>query len=105
MNPSRYHPISQWGIDVVETDASGSAFINLNDQDADQVTILVPSSGSIGLDLQSAHDLDSSKYVSLDAPSGITIALAGNAKEVLVRRTDQSATPANVRYIWRKYQR
>ena len=104
-NPSsRYHPVSKWGTDVVATAGAG-VFVNLNDQQADEVTILVLAAG-VGLDIQSAGQVGSNtKYVSVDAPSGITIALTGNALEVLVRRTDGSATPVNVRYIWRKFGR
>lgn len=100
-NPSsRYHPTSTWDTDVVATGAA-SAFIPLPSHQCDEVTIIVLAAG-VGLDICQSNNPDPTKFVSIDAPSGITIPVAGDSVEIAVRRTDLSATPVNVRFIWRK---
>lgn len=104
MQGLRYSAVQSWGTDLVATAGAG-VFVNLNEQVADEVTIIIPSTG-VGIDVLCAGQVaEPTKFVSVDAPSGLTVTLTGNAKEVMVRRTDLSATPVNVRYIWRKYRR
>lgn len=101
----RYNGYQEWGTDYVETVAAGTAFINLNNQPCDEVCIFNPASG-VSLDVLAAKTpLSLDKFVTVDAPSGTVIPVTGNANEILVRRTDLSATPTTVRYIWRRYRR
>lgn len=104
----RYNGYQDWSTDVVYTLAAGTAFVNLNYQPCDEVEIVVPLSG-VKLDVLGAKEMapsgDRTKFVSIDAPSGLTIPLCGNANEVMIRRNDQSATPTPVRYFWRKFRR
>lgn len=104
----RYNGYQDWSTDTVDTLAAGTSFVNLNDQPCDEVTIFIPLS-EVKLDIIGAKQMAPSgsqtKFISVDAPSGVTIPVAGNAAEILVRRNDQSATPTTVRYIWRKFRR
>lgn len=105
MQGSRYVGAQTWGTDFVATSTTGSTFVNLNNEIADEVSIILPA-GSVGIDVLCAGQYATpTKFVSIDAPSGFIIPLTGNANEVLVRRTDQSNTPINVRYTWRKVRR
>ncbi len=105
MQGIRYNGAQSWGTNFVATSATGSTFVNLNEEIADEVTLVLPSSG-VGLDVLCAGQVqEPTKFVSIDAPSGFVIPLTGNAKEVMVRRTDLSNTPINVRYTWRKFRR
>ena len=101
MSDFRYLPIASWGTDRVLV--SGTAFVNLNDQAADEV-VLVNSADGAALDMRQAQR-DDTQYVELDAPSGLTVGVTNNANEIMVRRHDQGATQVAVRYIWRKYRR
>ena len=105
MTDIRYTAVQSWGTDFVTTLAAGTAFINLNDQVADEVTLIIPASGA-KLDVLCAGQLpDTTKFVSVDAPSGFVIPLSGNAQEVMVRRNDLSGAATTVRYTWRKFRR
>lgn len=77
--------------------------MNLTNRPADEVTILLAST-DVAVDLLAAGEYaNPTKYVTLDAPSGITIQLAANCAELMFRRNDQSATAFTLRYIWRKF--
>lgn len=104
MNPIRYNAYQKWQTQTVETDASGTAFVVLGDYPCDEVVIYNPSTG-VKLDIIASSQADATKFVTIDAPSGATIPVGGNANEIKVRRTDLSATPTTVRFIWRRYQR
>lgn len=105
MHDMRYTAAQQWGTDFTATSASGATFVNLTTHPADEVTILVPASG-VALDILCAGQVaEPTKFVTVDAPSGVTISLCGDTKEIMVRRTDNSDTPVNVRFIWRKFRR
>ena len=105
MTDIRYTAVQSWGTDFVTTLVAGTAFINLNEQVADEVTLVIPASGS-KLDVLCAGQVATpSKYVSIDAPSGFVIPLSGNAQEVMVRRNDLSGAATVVRYTWRKFRR
>ena len=103
MQGFKYNSTQNWATSSVATSGSGASFVGLNDEPCDEVTIVILANG-VGLDIQGPSG-SSTDYVSIDAPSGLVIPVSGNAKEVQVRRTDQSATPATVRYLWRKYSR
>lgn len=100
----KYNAVQTWDCDIVSTLAAGTAFIRLNDQPCDEVTIVNETGAA--LDVSGAYvEAAPTKFVTVAASSGITIPVAGNAKEIAVRRNDQSATQSTVRYIWRKYKR
>ena len=101
----RYSAPQSWGTDFVSTLAAGTAFVNLNDQVADTVILYIPASA--GVDILCAGQVqEPTKFVS---SSGFTVPLefhlTGNTNEILVRRTDLSATPLVVRYAWVKFRR
>lgn len=105
MQGLRYNAPQSWGTDFIATSASGAVFVNLNNEIADELTIMLPS-GGVSIDVLCAGQYATqTKFVTVDAPSGLTLPLTGNTNEVLVRRTDNSNTPINVRYIWRKFRR
>lgn len=101
----RYNAYSSWACDLVATLAAGSTFVPLNDQPCDVVTIILNSSGSVKLDIINSCQTDLTKFISIDAPSGFVLPVGGNANEISIRRTDLSATPVTVRYVWGKYRR
>lgn len=105
MHAFRYTGAQKWGTDFVMTSGTGALFVGLNTQPADEVVLFIPASG-VGIDILSASQpIDTTKYVSADAPSGTVLSLVGNTNEVLIRRTDQSSTPIRIAYTWRQYQR
>ncbi len=105
MTPIRYNAYSSWSTETITTDSSvGATFTPLGDFPCDEVVIYNPSTG-VALDIKSAFQTDATKFVTCEAPSGATIPVGGNAKEITVRRHDTSATPTTVRYIWRKFRR
>ena len=102
MQGIRYNAVQNWGTDIVATSASGATFVNLNEQICDEVTIFIPASG-VAIDVICASKIATpTKFLTLDAPSGATFPVTANAKEIMVRRTDNSNTPFTVRYSWRK---
>jgi len=105
MTPIRYNAYSSWSTETVSTDgAVGANFVPLGDFPCDEIVIYNPSTG-VPLDIISAFQSDLSKFVTCEAPSGATIPVGGNAKEVMVRRHDGVPSATTVRYIWRKFRR
>jgi hypothetical protein len=101
----KYNSTQNWGTDFVTTLAAGTAFLNLNDQPADEVTLIIPSSGASIDVLCAGQAAEPTKFVTIDAPSGFVIPLSANTAEVMVRRTDLSGAATTVRYTWRKFRR
>lgn len=104
MTPIRYNGYSSWSTETATTSGTGASFVTLGDFPCDEIVIYNPSSGT-PLDIKSSLQSDATKFVTIEAPSGATIPVAGNAQEISVRRTDNSGTPVTVRYIWRKFRR
>lgn len=105
MSTLKYISVQNWGTDLVATSATGASFVNLNSQAADELTIIIPADGT-KIDVLCAGQIrEPTKFVTIDAPSGLVLPLSGNTAEVMVRRTDNSGTPVNVRYTWRKFKR
>lgn len=105
MTPIRYNAYSSWGTDFTATLAAGATFIQLNDIPADVITLVIPTTGGVSLDVINSNETDKTKYMVIDAPSGFVIPVGGNAAEIMIRRHDQSATPVTVRYMWGKFRR
>lgn len=106
MNQIRYNAYQKWSTETKDTSASGEVFTTLGNFPCDEVVIYNPAAGT-KLDIISANQYadDPTKFVTIDAPSGATIPVAGYANEIMVRRSDLSDTPITVRYIWRKFNR
>ena len=101
----KYLSLQTWGTDIQATSAVGATFVNLPHIPCDEVTIFNPSTG-VALDMLAAGQAaNPTKYVILDAPSGTVVPVSGSAKEIMVRRSDQSGTPVTVRFSWRKFRR
>lgn len=103
MTPIRYNGYSSWSTETAATPNPGSEWTTLGDFPCDEIVIYNPSTG-VALDIKQSAAADA-KYVTVEAPSGATIPVGGNAQEIMVRRNDQSNTPITVRYIWRKFRR
>lgn len=100
---SQAQPVSKWVTKGVQTSATGANFVQLPAQNCDEITIVNPS---VGIDVQSPQgspELGANDFISIAANSGITLQVAGNAQEVLVRRTDQLGTQIYIKYIARQY--
>lgn len=104
MTPIRYNGYSSWSTETVATLNPGTTWVSLGDFPCDEVVIYNPATG-VSLDVKASCQPDATKYVTVEAPSGATIPVGGNAQEIQVRRTDLSNTPITVRYIWRKFRR
>jgi hypothetical protein len=99
---SRYHPTTKWSTAIVVVDGAAE-FVTLPDLQCDEVALILPSTG-VSLDIIESGKLVTAptEFATIEAPSGLTIPVAGNASEISVRRTDGSATPETLRFIWRK---
>ncbi len=106
MNQIRYNAYQKWSTETTDTASHGEVFTPLGNFPCDEVVIYNPADGT-KLDIISAnqHADDPTKFVTIDAPAGATIPVAGYANEIMVRRNDQSNTPVTVRYTWRKFNR
>jgi len=107
--PIRYNAYSSWRTGTVQTSDDGTTFAPLGDFPCDEVVIFIPTGGE-ALDIIASSwiagtNADDTQFVTADSPSGTVIPVGGNANEIAVRRTDLDATPATVRYIWRKFMR
>lgn len=100
---SQFQPVSQWQVDHGPTSGAGSAFASLPSHECDEVTIINPS---VAVDFQCySQDPDANAFATIAANGGITIQVAANSREIMVRRNDVSNTPVQVKFIWRKYRR
>ncbi len=97
----KINPTQESQTQSVATSSTGANFVELPNNVADEVTIIVLAAG-VGLDIMIGHGAGSNDFIQVDAPSGLTLPLCGNTAEVRVRRTDQSNTPATVRFFWRR---
>lgn len=91
-------PNGKWGTDRVQTSASGASFVNLPDHDCDEV--LVVNSSGTALDLRASGE--SGAGILIPDGGAPTIPVSANAKEIQIRRNDQSDTQVYVGFIFRK---
>ena len=99
-----YNGYNEWAADIVAT-AGANTPVPLPDHPCDEVTIIRLST-DVQLNVQNCGQAPApTKFVTLDVSSGTVIGVAGNSNEISVWRTDGSATPATVRFLYRKYRR
>ena len=95
---SALKPNGSWGTSEIETAASGATWVDLPDIDCDEV--LVVNATGVALELRSSQ---ASAGIKLPDAGGPTIQVTGNAREIQLRRFDQSNTQVTVGIIWRRY--
>ena len=104
---AKFNPLIEWRTRTLVITAGSGLFTTLPNENCDEITFVNPTAG-VSLDIiDTSVSLvkDTSQFITIDAPSGLTIQVAANASELAVRRNDQAATATNVRYIKRSYLR
>lgn len=102
LNPmSQANPNSIWKTGSIQTSATGTTFVNLTDYECDEITFINPAQA---IDIKSPQqDIGANDFITMAAASGpLTIQVGADAKEVLIRRNDVSATQVYVKYIARR---
>lgn len=98
---SQANPNSIWKTGSIQTSATGTTFVNLTDYECDEITFINPAQA---IDIKSPQqDIGANDFITMAAASGpLTIQVGADAKEVLIRRNDVSATQVYVKYIARR---
>lgn len=76
----------------------GTSFVTLPSHDCNEIAIFQET--GLSIDILPWNGID---FVTASSPSGITIPVAANSQEFAIRRTDLSATPVKVRFLYRKF--
>ena len=95
---SALKPNGRWGTSSVDTSESGATWVSLPDVDCDEVLLVNTTGVTLGL-----RSSEATLGIKLPDAYGPAIPVSGNAREVQVRRFDESDTPVTVGFIWRRY--